>query len=66
MTLRELQTLIEQELPPDSSADEIQFAADLAQLAAVGLVDIARAPSGELRVAARVDAGGGPRPTRGS
>jgi hypothetical protein len=53
MTERELQSLIERELRTDALAEVVELAADLGQLAAAGLVDIARASSGELRVAVR-------------
>jgi hypothetical protein len=48
-----LQKLIEDELRPAAPAEAAEFAADVARLAAVGLVEIARGPSGELRIAPR-------------
>jgi hypothetical protein len=50
MTERELQDMIEEELRPITRADAVEFAADLAHLAATGLVEFARAGSGELRI----------------
>jgi hypothetical protein len=53
MTERELQRLIEDELWPAALADAVEFAADLARLAAVGLVEITRTASGQVSVGPR-------------
>lgn len=53
MTARELRMLIEHELLSAELDGAEELAGDLAELAAVGLVEIAPSATGELRIAPR-------------